>query len=317
LIIRDLPPQPRRGAELVKRRDFLTTTAGMAFAGGLLATGAAAQDTGVLPEKARAVVWPDRDFPIIDAHAHMFHRSGSNWDELDHKLIEAADKLGIDQLCCSILTPKRPATAEGFQECNRWMADDARRFPGRVLGYCYVNPQHRKEALEDIRRCVEEHGFIGVKLYNELRCTDPAVFPIVELAIELKVPILHHAGHSHAFNESQPNISDGAHFSELAKRYPEAMIICGHIGGGGDWEWQIKALRNAPSVYLDTSGSVIDEGIVEMCVEVLGPERVLFACDNSMTAGMGKLLGARLNETDRRNILGRNMAGILGKRETT
>ncbi len=301
----------------MKRRDFLTTTAGMAFAGGLLATGAAAQDTGVLPEKARAVVWPDRDFPIIDAHAHMFHRSGSNWDELDHKLIEAADKLGIDQLCCSILTPKRPATAEGFQECNRWMADDARRFPGRVLGYCYVNPQHRKEALEDIRRCVEEHGFIGVKLYNELRCTDPAVFPIVELAIELKVPILHHAGHSHAFNESQPNISDGAHFSELAKRYPEAMIICGHIGGGGDWEWQIKALRNAPSVYLDTSGSVIDEGIVEMCVEVLGPERVLFACDNSMTAGMGKLLGARLNETDRRNILGRNMAGILGKRETT
>jgi hypothetical protein len=26
------------------------------------------------------------------------------------------------------------------------------------------------------------------------RCTDPVVFPVVELAIELRVPILHHAG---------------------------------------------------------------------------------------------------------------------------
>lgn len=298
----------------MKRRDFLTTSAGMTLAGAWLAGKAAGQEPTTPEKKPEAVVWKDRDFPIIDAHAHMFHRSSSNWDEMDHKLIEAADKLGIDQLCCSILTPKRPATAEGFQECNRWMADDVRRFPGRVLGYCYVNPQHQKEALEDIRRCVEEHGFIGVKLYNELRCTDPVVFPIVELAIELKVPILHHAGHSHAFNESQPNISDGGHFSELAKRYPEAMIICAHIGGGGDWEWEIKSLRHAPSVYLDTSGSVIDEGIVEMCVDVLGPERILFACDNSMTAGMGKLIAARLNENDRRNILGRNMAAILKKR---
>ena len=302
----------------MKRRDFLTATAGATLAGGWLAAKAAGKepDDSLKRARAEAVVWQDRDFPIIDAHAHMFHRSRGNWDELDHKLIEAADKLGIDQLCCSILTPKRPATAEGFQECNRWMADDMRRFPGRVLGYCYVNPQHQKEALTDIRRCVEERGFIGVKLYNELRVTDPKVFPILELAIELKVPILHHAGHSNIFNESQPFISDGSHFSEVAKRYPEAMIICAHIGGGGDWEWEVKSLKHAPSIYLDTSGSVIDEGIVEMCVEELGPERILFACDNSMTAGMGKMVGARLDEADRRNILGRNMAKILSRGES-
>src|SRR5687767_12000875 len=59
-------------------------------------------------------------------------------------------------------------------------------------------------------------------------------------------------------------------FAEIAKRYPEAMIICAHICGGGDWEWEIKALRNASSIYLDTSGSVADEGVVEMAAEVLG-----------------------------------------------
>ncbi len=130
---------------------------------------------------------------VIDCHAHLNHRSRSTWKEDDRKLIEAADKLGIDQLCCSILTPIRPATADGFRQCNQWMAEDMKRFRGRVLGYCYVNPGYGKEALEEIRRCVEDRGFIGIKLYNEYNCAEPVVFPIVELAIELGVPILHHA----------------------------------------------------------------------------------------------------------------------------
>jgi hypothetical protein len=104
---------------------------------------------------------------VIDCHAHLTHRSSASWESDDRKLIEAADQLGIDQLCCSILTPRRPATAEGFRECNQWVADGMRRFPGRVLGYCYVNPGYGQEASEEIRRCVEERGFIGVKLYNE------------------------------------------------------------------------------------------------------------------------------------------------------
>ena len=136
---------------------------------------------------------------MIDAHAHLYHHSRPTWADDDRKLIEAGDRLGIDQFCCSILTPRRPATAEGFRDCNRWVADAMKRFPGRVLGYCYVNPGHTREALEEVRRCVEDRGFIGVKLYNEYRCTDPVVFPVVELAIELRVPILHHAGHCHYF----------------------------------------------------------------------------------------------------------------------
>ncbi len=56
---------------------------------------------------------------IIDCHAHLNHHNRAAWEADDRKLIEAADQLGIEQLCCSILTPRRPATAEGFQERNR------------------------------------------------------------------------------------------------------------------------------------------------------------------------------------------------------
>ena len=252
---------------------------------------------------------------VISCHEHLANRrAASDWEERDRLLVEAADKLGIDQVCCSILTPKRPATVEGFKECNEWVADAMARFPGRVLGYCYVNPGYHDEALEEVRRCVEDRGFMGIKLYNEYRCSEPVVWPVVELAIELSVPILHHAGHSHYYNEAQPRISDGGMLAELAERYPEAMLICGHVGGGGDWEWTIKALRRAPSVYLDTSGSVVDDGMIEMAVRALGADRLLFGCDMSMTAGVGKMRGAAISDRARQRILGENMQQIMAAR---
>ena len=253
---------------------------------------------------------------VIDCHAHLTHRSRPTWEADDRKLIEAADKLGIDQLCCSTLTPHRPATLDGFRECNRWTADGVRRFPGRVLGYCYVNPGYGRGALDEVRRCVEERGFIGIKLYTEYTCTEPVVFPVVELAIELGVPILQHALHFHYFAEDQPRTSDGGHLAELARRYPEAMLICAHISGGGDWEWTIKALRNAPNVLLDTSGSVTDEGTVDMAAAVVGVDRLLFGCDSSMTAGVGKIRGANLSTRDKEKILGGNMTRLLRRRKS-
>ena len=257
---------------------------------------------------------PPRPDTVIDCHAHLNHRSRSTWEADDRKLIAAADKLGIDQLCCSTLTPRRPATADGFRECNRWTADGMRRFPGRVLGYCYVNPGYGQAALDEIRYCVEKHGFMGIKLYNEYTCTEPVVFPVVELAIELGVPILQHASRSHYFVGDQPRLSDGAHLAELARRFPEAMLICAHISGGGDWEWTVKALRHASNVYLDTSGSVTDEDSVDMAAAVVGVDRVVFGCDSSMTAGVGKIRGARLSAQDKQKILGGNMARLLGRR---
>ena len=211
---RDVSPT-RPGAELdFSRRSFLersaATTIGLGTGSGPIAAGRTAD--------------PRARVKVIDCHAHLQHHSRSTWETDDRKLLDAADRLGIDQLCCSCLTPRRPATAEQFGECNRWVLEATKRFPERVLGYCYVNPGYTREAVEEIRRCVRDRGFIGIKLYNEYRCIEPVVFPIVELAIELGVPILHHAGHCHYVLPDQPRISDGGRLAELAGRYPEAML---------------------------------------------------------------------------------------------
>jgi predicted TIM-barrel fold metal-dependent hydrolase len=251
---------------------------------------------------------------VIDAHNHLFHHSRQSWREDERKLIEAADKLHIDQLCCSVLPPERPMTLEGCKESNVMVLEGAKRFPGRILPYCTINPGYGKAALEEVRRCVEDRGFIGVKLYNDYRTTEPVYWPLVELCIELRIPMLQHAGHTTWLPSPQPRISDGGHIAELAARYPEAIIICAHIAGGGDWEWTAKSLRHARSVYLDISGSNIDEGTVELATRILGADRLLFACDMSMTASVGRIRGAEISEADRAKILGANMQRILDRR---
>jgi len=67
---------------------------------------------------------------------------------------------------------------------------------------------------------------------------------------------------------------------------------------------------------LDTSGSVTDEGTVEMAVAVVGADRVVFGCDSSMTAGIGKIRGANLSIQDKQKILGGNMTRILQRRKS-
>jgi len=284
---------------LMSRRAF---TAGMGLAASArLAEPSAGQGAG-------------KKVKTIDCHAHLSGHRSPHWMERDRQLIDAADRLEIDQLCCSTLGPVRLGHPEDFRQYNDWTAEAIKRFPGRILGWCFVNPGYVKEAHDEISRCVEKLGFVGVKLYNDYVATEPVLWPLVEQVIDLRVPILHHAGHSFALNTSQPRISDGGTFAELAKRYPEAMIICAHIAGGGDWEWTIKALRNAPSVSLDTSGSVMDEGVVEMAIQTLGADRVLFACDMSMTASVGRIRSVDLNDVDRAKILGGNFQQLLARR---
>ncbi len=254
---------------------------------------------------------------VIDCHAHLTgaHTGVTRiWGKSDAAVLAAAARVGIDVSCASILTTALPAPLEGFRECNRQLAAVTRQHPGTVRGYCYVNPGYTREALQEIRRYVTDHDFIGIKLYNEYKATDPVLYPIVESAIELGVPILYHAGHQHRPVPGQPNISDSGDLAALAARYPEAVLICAHIGGGGDWEWTVKAARAAQNVYLDTSGSVFDSGMVQMAVRVVGAERVLFGCDTSYTAGIGKVRAARLTDEQRALIMGGNMQRILAMR---
>jgi len=239
-----------------------------------------------------------------------------NWHE--HVALDAAGALDIS-LCdclsahCRLLYQDKVAvsvpinvhaTPEAVSRANDAVAEAVRRHPGFLYGMAFVDPHHGRAAVAEIERRVSE-GFIGVKLYHQRKLDDPMQYPIIEACIKLDIPILMHAGKlspSHA--AAQPNLADSRQFKNIAARYPEAVFIMAHIGGGGDWHWQLKGLADCPNVFVDISGSVYDSGIVEETAAVFGADRMLYGADGSFSSAAGKLLGAELSDEDKIIILG-------------
>jgi predicted TIM-barrel fold metal-dependent hydrolase len=255
----------------------------------------------------------------FDAHAHVFapvHRPGADWGPVD-AMLEAADALGIQQLFCSHpITAGALVDIEIVREANDSVLAAMRRHPGRIGGYCFVQPGNGAAALEEIERCAAA-GMVGVKLYNQFKFSDPALFPVAEKCVQHRLLFLGHSGHltDPRVQALQPRISDAREFGVLARRYPELKLIMGHLDGGGDWEWTVRELRECPAnVYVDTSGSVLEEDSIGDCVRVIGHERVLFATDMTMEGGVGKVLSVALTPAQREDIFWRNYQRLLDGR---
>ncbi|MFN0052686.1 MAG: amidohydrolase family protein [Planctomycetales bacterium] len=311
------------------RRTFLRNTGAAIGAWALASRGPA----GVVAEdrigdnaKPSVADWPDgvglpsgwRRMRKFDAHSHVMqdvHKPEADWTAVEN-LVQAAQALGIDKLFCSHpITGGVQVEIAAVREANDSVLAAMKRFPDQIEGYCFVQPGNGEAALDEIDRCIDA-GMIGVKLYNQFKYTDPVVFPVAEKCIDRRIPIL---GHSAYLTDArtlaaQPKTSHALEFCALSTRYPELILILGHVNGGGDWEWAIKGLRDCPNVYLDTSGSVLEDDTIGRCVRELGHKRVLFATDLTMEGGVGKILSAELTSAQREDIFWRNFQGILDRR---
>lgn len=254
----------------------------------------------------------------IDIHNHIVDpvsRTDANWGRVEN-LIEAAEILGIEKLCCSRpITGGAMAEIAEVREANDDVLAAMKRYPDRIAGFCFIQPGNGSAALDEIERCLDR-GMSGVKLYNQFKYTDPMVFPVAEKCIAKRIPLLGHSGHltDPKTLALQPKTSDSLDFCQLSERYPELMLILGHVNGGGDWQWAIKGLRDCPNVYVDTSGSVLENDTIEMCVRELGHERVLFATDQTMEGCVGKILSADITPLQREHIFWRNTQKIFERR---
>src|SRR5687767_375602 len=107
---------------------------------------------------------------MIDAHMHVAG-AGQNFVGCEvESVIDAADRLGIQKLACSIpITGGRWATPDEVLACNDAMLAAMRAYPDRILGYAFLNPGYGREALDELDRRVARDGFIGIKLYNQYK----------------------------------------------------------------------------------------------------------------------------------------------------
>jgi predicted TIM-barrel fold metal-dependent hydrolase len=234
--------------------------------------------------------------PLIDAHAHFYHAGTgrSDWQSLNDARFRAGERIGITYHVASVLgsygfsSPTYFPSPADVTAGNDAMLEIAAREHARVRMYATVNPNYTDHAVREIQRCAKR-GAIGIKLLASRRADDPLLDPIGELAADLRLPVLHHIWQHRRREWPTQEISDGADLARLAARHPRAKFILAHIGGGGDYAHTFPAVVDTPNVYPDLSGSGVDRGMLDDALEVLGAQRLLWACDLTMETGLAKL----------------------------
>jgi 4-oxalmesaconate hydratase len=181
-------------------------------------------------------------------------------------------------------------------------------FPDNFIGVCQL-PQSPgappANCVDELRRCVEEYGFVGCNLnpdpsdgyWTGPPLTDRSWYPLYEKMIELQVPAMVHVSMS-----CNPNFhGTGAHYlngdtsafmqlvlGDLFKDLPELKFVIPHGGGAVPYHWGRyrgiaqdagrppieELLRN---VFFDTC--VYHYPGVRLLVEVVGADNVIFASE--------------------------------------
>ncbi len=257
---------------------------------------------------------------LIDVHAH-FHTSRSpraDWRRVNESRIRAGEKIGITAHVASILgtwgatSPTYFPSPGDASDANAAMLALCREYDGLVFGYCVVNPNYGQHALDEIDRRVDQ-GMIGVKLAASRRANDPLLDPVVSLAAERGVPVLHHVWQRRRRDWPGQEASDASELAELAARHPNARLILAHLGGGGDWGHTLRVVEDVPNIFVDLSGSGVDPDMLHAAVNRVGCSRLLWGADITLDTGWAKLryLNNVVSAAELRQIAYLNAASVF------
>lgn len=248
---------------------------------------------------------------IWDLHCHLGAVDGATPHERMAALMRMADRVGVERVVIFMGWPHQvDPTPEELRRQNDQVLEALSHWHDRAFGFVYLSPNHVEASLQELKRCIEHGPMVGVKLWVARRCSDAAVDPLVAEATRLKAVVYQHTWLKTTGNlagESTPE-----DLVVLAKRHPEATLICGHSGGA--WELGIRAIRPQENIWLGIGGFDPTAGVTEMAVRELGAERVIFGSDaagRSFASQMAKVHGAKISPQDKEHIFGGNLKRLL------
>jgi predicted TIM-barrel fold metal-dependent hydrolase len=163
--------------------------------------------------------------------------------------IEAMDRAGVDVGLVAAWWGPQGALID-----NEEVASVVREHPRRLAGLASVNLASPMEAVRELRRCVRELGFRGLRIVPWLWGLPPddrRYYPLYAECIELDVPFCLQVGHTGPLMPSEPG-RPIPYLENVALEFPELRIVAGHIGA--PWTHEIISLATKfPNVYVDTS----------------------------------------------------------------
>jgi len=224
----------------------------------------------------------------------------------------AMDAAGVDfGLICAWHGP------QGALISNDEVASFVQQAPDRLGGLASVDLYRPLDAVRELRRCVKQLGFKGLRilpwLWN-LPPDDRRYYPLYAECCELDVPFCLQVGHTGPLCPSEPG-RPIPYLDHVALEFPQLKIVAGHIG----FPWTLEMISLAtkyPNVHIDTSAYKISRYPPDL-VEYLrghGRNKVLFGSNYPMLMPqdcLKDLAALNLDETGREAFLSGNARRVF------
>lgn len=238
---------------------------------------------------------------IIDCHCHAGKGDGLTgpWDT-DASLERYLDRADAAGITHSVLFP---AFHSDYSAANRQVAGIVARNRQRFIGFAFVHAERDKgRVLALARTAVHDYGFRGLKVHrHDARITRE----VCDAARRLRIPVLYDV------------MGETSGVELLASEYPDVPFVIPHLGSfADDWKAQIALiplLERHANVFTDTSG-VRRFDVLADAVKRAGAHKVLFGSDGPWLhpgVELHKVCALRLENRERRQILGANLLGLI------
>lgn len=234
-------------------------------------------------------------------------------------LAASMDADGID---CSVTFPFGWSDPGLIEDCNSYVIDIMRRYPGRIIGLAAAQPLAGARAVAEVERCAQA-GMPGI---GELmphgqgyRLSDSRLFePLADVARAYNLFVLTHTsepvGHLYAGKgEITP-----AELQAFLLAFPDLRVVASHWGGGYPfYELMPEVHTAAAQVWYDSAASLYlyRPEIFAIVARIAGPEKILWASDFPLLGQQRMLNYARASGLDDAGLalaLGGNAVTLLG-----
>jgi predicted TIM-barrel fold metal-dependent hydrolase len=249
---------------------------------------------------------------MLSSYEKMF--KGIRTFELEDILADM-DQAGVDM---AVLVAIDAETTYHYKVPNELVAQAVARYPRKFIGFAGVDPGKGVLAVEEVRRSVEELGLKGLKFVShlhEMPPNDPRMYPILEEAQRLNIPVLFHTGvHFHTgarLKYCRPEFLD-----DIAIDFPDLKIVAAHFG----FPWFHEALsvvqKNA-NLYFNIAGWAprhIPEYVIKLTNGPLS-DRALLGSDFPLISRvriMKELRELPIKESTLQKLISENPRRLLG-----
>jgi predicted TIM-barrel fold metal-dependent hydrolase len=207
---------------------------------------------------------------------------------------------------------------EGALITNDDVAAVVAAHPGRFAGLAAVDLARPMAAVRELRRCVAELGFKGLRVVPWAwgwPPNDRRYYPLYATCVELGVPFCTQVGHTGPLRTSETG-RPIPYLDDVALDFPELVIVGGHIGY--PWTEEMVALaRKHEHVHIDTSAYTVRRYPPELVryLQADGGEKVLFGSNFPMIPHDKALAGLDdlgLGDATRERFLGANARRVFG-----